>query len=536
MPKKYFVTRHRGAISWAAKSGVKARKIETEHFDTEIVKPGDIVMGTLPVHLAAKVNELGGHYWHLSMEVPVEYRGLELSAEQMSSFGARLEEYRLTGLGIRVSGEADLRPEPDRTGADVHICIASGEALANYIPLAALTWKKVRIYASKGMRNQAAHLKGMVELLAQQRGIAGPDLCEVISLPAREDWQTLARFAAGEAEKLSIEGVSADLNLTGGTKPMSMAFSEGFQTLARRIYCATDVGELQFFDAVPTAPQSLPPNLVDLETYLAAQAWLIQRGTFQGDAVADAFDLRSGLTASLVLSYGALDTEWVAIDHIQFNDRTERPWKGGALRFLHYVASESPAVIRKDKEKKDRVIKPFEPWVRVGFAKKVPRSLSDLLYALQDAGLVTDVGLDKPGQRENSHPTYHTLYFRWTSEASCQYASGGYLEEYVWGCVQALGLPPAHVGANVAVASFDFAKSARSDLEFNELDIAIAWGNRLLALECKAGMQLVNGKDQDIINKLDSIKDNMGGAKGQAWLVTPVEIKEARVLERAKRN
>ncbi len=53
----YFVSRHRGAISWAKKQGIEAERVE--HLDILRLEPGDIVMGSLPVHLAARVCERG---------------------------------------------------------------------------------------------------------------------------------------------------------------------------------------------------------------------------------------------------------------------------------------------------------------------------------------------------------------------------------------------------------------------------------------------------------------------------------------------
>lgn len=535
MPKKYFVTRHRGAITWAANGGVKARKVETENFDTSIVVPGDVVMGTLPVHLAAQVNARGGHYWHLSMDIPVEHRSTELSALQMAEFGARLEEFRLVGLGVRVSSDPDIATEQSaRSGADLHICIASGEALANYIPLAALTWSKVRIYASKQMKNQAIHLQGLVEDLARKRGVAVAGICEVVALPAKEDWHSLARFAAAESAALCDSGISLDLNLSGGTKPMSMAFAEAFQTQARRLYCATDVGELQFLDTLNTPPQALAPDLIDLKSYLAAQAWAINRCVVEGDETEHVMAHRQNLTASMVLSHQVLDETYAQADFIEvvakdYSRRLDfKPWS--ALRVMHHIAAECAPRSHVKRPK------PFEPWVSMGFAKGVPNGLRDLFNALQELGVVQDVRIAKPQKGNPNAPVLHTLSFCWAAEEACTYAAGGYLEEYVWMCLRALNLPSAHYGANVAVSSYDFAKHARADSEFNEMDIALVWNNRLLAVECKAGVQLTTGKDQEIINKLDSIKDNMGGAKGHAWLVTPLEVTEKRVLERAKRN
>lgn len=94
----YFVSRHSGAREWA-----RARELGVdhwvEHVDIAKVKFGDVVIGTLPVQLAAAVQEHGGRYLHLSIDLPAELRGRELSADQMDSAGARLEEYRVQRIG-----------------------------------------------------------------------------------------------------------------------------------------------------------------------------------------------------------------------------------------------------------------------------------------------------------------------------------------------------------------------------------------------------------------------------------------------------
>ena len=77
--------------------------------------------------------------------------------------------------------------------------------------------------------------------------------------------------------------------------------------------------------------------------------------------------------------------------------------------------------------------------------------------------------------------------------------------------------------------------------EMNELDVVAVWNNRLLIVECKAGRQLFNGKDQEILHKLDQLKDNAGGALGMGWLVTTRALNEheashADVLQRAELN
>jgi CRISPR-associated protein Csx16 len=89
----WFVTRHKGAAEWALTQGIAARAVS--HFDAAMAQPGDRVLGTLPVSLAAEVCERGARYLHLTLNVPENMRGKELSAQDMTSLGARLEEYRV---------------------------------------------------------------------------------------------------------------------------------------------------------------------------------------------------------------------------------------------------------------------------------------------------------------------------------------------------------------------------------------------------------------------------------------------------------
>jgi CRISPR-associated protein Csx16 len=90
----YFVTRHPGASEWAADLGLDVDR-PVAHLDIGNVASGDVVIGTLPVNLAADVCERGGRYLHLSLDIPPESRGKELTVDEMRRFGARIEEYRV---------------------------------------------------------------------------------------------------------------------------------------------------------------------------------------------------------------------------------------------------------------------------------------------------------------------------------------------------------------------------------------------------------------------------------------------------------
>jgi CRISPR-associated protein Csx16 len=97
----FFVSRHPGARNWAVQQDIAVDRV-VEHLDPIAVEAGDVVIGTLPVNLAAEVCARGGRYLHLSLDLPAERRGLELTAEDMVRVGARLEEYRVEKLSCRL--------------------------------------------------------------------------------------------------------------------------------------------------------------------------------------------------------------------------------------------------------------------------------------------------------------------------------------------------------------------------------------------------------------------------------------------------
>lgn len=87
----WFVSAHPGAVEWARRRGIAARVVA--HFDPAVVAAGDRVFGTLPVPIAAAVCAAGGSYWHLTLDLPLDARHRELSADEMEQFGARLEGF-----------------------------------------------------------------------------------------------------------------------------------------------------------------------------------------------------------------------------------------------------------------------------------------------------------------------------------------------------------------------------------------------------------------------------------------------------------
>jgi CRISPR-associated protein Csx16 len=96
-PQTYLVTRHPGARDWADEEGIAVDAL-VDHLDVTDIQPGDRVIGSLPVNLAAQVCERGGRYLHLSLELPPGLRGRELSADDMRRLGVRVEEFHVLRL------------------------------------------------------------------------------------------------------------------------------------------------------------------------------------------------------------------------------------------------------------------------------------------------------------------------------------------------------------------------------------------------------------------------------------------------------
>ena len=90
----YFVSRHAGAIAWAGRYGI-APDHWVAHLDIETIRKGDLVVGTLPVPMAAAVCARGAHYLHLDVPQQQNQRGRELSADDLDAMGASVRAFRV---------------------------------------------------------------------------------------------------------------------------------------------------------------------------------------------------------------------------------------------------------------------------------------------------------------------------------------------------------------------------------------------------------------------------------------------------------
>jgi len=93
----YIVTRHIGAVEWLQSKGINGKVVA--HLDPDILQPQDCVYGNLPMVLAWKICQMGAHYHHISIVVPEQMRGRELTAQEMSEVGARVDRFFVSREG-----------------------------------------------------------------------------------------------------------------------------------------------------------------------------------------------------------------------------------------------------------------------------------------------------------------------------------------------------------------------------------------------------------------------------------------------------
>jgi CRISPR-associated protein Csx16 len=512
-PRKYFVTRHRGAITWAAEGGLKSRKVEMEHFDVSVVGPGDVVMGTLPVHLVAQVCARGGEYWHLAMEIPPDHRGRELSADDMRAFGARLEAFHVQSLGLRLSPTPEVSQETPAAKPSLHVCIVSGEVMANLLPLRHLHWNDVALIVSDEMVANAAHL----ELLIRRELGSRP-----ANAGARIVHKPLKHTVPLSAVRADMERIAAELrrdfpeheivvNWTGGQKLMAQAVLESFRPMARLFYCHTDTDTLEAIWPPAETTSPLPQALTDVETYLFAHGYRIKGQQALDEAAVDALQGRRRLTATLLLAGHKF--------------RYQRPGEPRPMAFLtrslHYAASQAAP-------ERARHGKPARPFT--------PRQTVDDVQALPEAGRLLLDELCAQGVLNTWQFSSGRLDLDFPSEAMAAYLAGGYAEEFIALSMLATGLPREHLGVNVRIDVLNPMES-RKGSELNELDAVVVWRNRILIIECKAGLQLFQeGSSQQILYKLAALR-GIVGRYGNAWMVSKDLLepdRHADVIDRMK--
>jgi CRISPR-associated protein Csx16 len=519
MPQRYFVTRHHGAIQWAVRHGLRARKIEDKHFDPAVVRAGDVVIGTLPIHLVAEVNQRGGHYWHLAMDVPPELRGRELGADDMDACGARLLEFRVLALGSRSEHMAGPTVWGDHAEAAerpaLHLCIATGQMLPNAVPIRLCTWDRVVVFASPRMKESAEKLAALVADEAARRG--QPQAAQALHFGLPDEGSVAKVRAAVQAAVVELRRQyplhQLVLNITGGLKLMTLGFSDVLRAQARILYCDSDRGVLEAIE-----PEGQPAvdfgSALDLETHLRVQGLCVVEGGVPDAEQQARMQARQRLTATLTLRLPRIGDE--------LNAAVGDARCGGLAATLRRLAADAVDTARRG------AFVPLQTASLQGEGRLGPDGAS-LFEHLHTAGLLVKGTEVRAGARK--------LQVCFADLEAARYLAGAYLEEFAWLSALHAGLPSSHIGLNVHVDTLVRRAGRRGD-SLNEIDVGVAWNARLLLIECKAGAQLAGGdKAQPILQKAATLRRGAGGQLATSWIVGDRELPSkgaADVGERAK--
>ena len=138
-------------------------------------------------------------------------------------------------------------------------------------------------------------------------------------------------------------------------------------------------------------------------------------------------------------------------------------------------------------------------WYKLDEPQQDNQRLTDLMALFQTAG-----HLNFDGDR---------LIFR--DENSRSLVQGGWLEQYVYALIEDLRRKQKVKDTAIGVV----VKNSRGTK--NEIDVACTYANRLHIIECKtANLRGEKSKGDDVVYKLDNLRDLMGGSYGRALLVS----------------
>lgn len=354
---------------------------------------------------------------------------------------------------------------PDTWAHASHICLVSGQLLPNLIPALMLKPPQVHLVVTADMKAQAQRLHSLL----QRHGIE----CRQHTGAPSTNVGELRNFALELAGEL--DGEPLLLNATGGTKLMALAFAQVFTEVApetRVFYTDTEHGVLEFLAGEASTTEPIR-SVLDLDTYLRAQGLRRERAASRDDEWLERARRRKPLTKQLAAQCGGHQGFIGAL-----NSAVEETLKDGGFRNPQCLAA------RNSSQAKLR--------------EAIARPEYDLLDII----------------------SADTVSFR--SREAAKYLGGGWMEEYGYWILRDADIE--HVESGAEVIWLDSRKEFRPP---NELDVVAVHRNKLLLIECKTARSGRNSvKDQDILNRLESLGRNAGGLFGKAVLLSGRQLSD----------
>lgn len=441
----WFVSRHRRAHFWLRTQIARGRiDLAVDHWVTHIdvtrLERGDLVVGTLPFADVVALQQRGARFIALTMDLPEEVRGRELSATEMAAYNARLLEVRVDLVAdTPVAADAQPVPETWGDGSEARIAFVSEQLAPLY--LAAKQYagriRELCLLASERMQGKARQLKATLE-----RFEIGPDSITVVKLgDAGDDHERLLAAARKQLAALRARHPEACLvaDLTTGTKPMALALSQASAELraigvpARSFYTNTD--QLQFQWLAPPASAEPMQARLTLDEALALQGRVLVSSGSTGEA-----GRRAELTKAL---YAALDE-----DRLSLLNGTMAP------------------VLNAMRQR------PKSRWLSID-----EEGSSRLSCLRKPLNLAQKLGLIRFGEpmSEGAPPPIQIR-----DQEAAKYLCGGWFEEWVWLQLKDIGLET--LALNVEIGD------AADPSVCNEFDLIALHANRLLTIEAKTAL------------------------------------------------
>lgn len=274
----------------------------------------------------------------------------------------------------------------------LHVCIATGQNLANLIPAVQLQAREVVILETPEMRVSAENIKAALKA----RGIA------VRRMPF-DDATPDSIVTSAQRIGLELGEAPLVLNATGGHKLMTLALTAEMEALVgdnlHLLYCETRSDRLDWLKPSPsTQPMA---DVLKLEDILLAQGYRIR-------------------------SRGDLDVRWAT--DAQGRETLTRKLGDGADKLAGFIGLLNGLANEALNEPEG----PFRPRQEMSFSP-----------GGREAGILRDA------QRLGLLHWDEEIQIVFSSPEAAQYFRGGWLEEYVW--LKLRGLRPTDLAINLEV-------------------------------------------------------------------------------------
>jgi hypothetical protein len=356
----------------------------------------------------------------------------------------------------------------------IHINLISHQLIPNIIGTFSNPGKNMKVVLVLG----DSSLLERAELLTRFYESKGISNVETINCQTSYDHAKIYHRAKALFEELKSHYPDAiiALNATGGTKAMSIAFTQVFDKLsANAMAFYTDTEQKQNIILTNPDENKFPPlpykSVLDIDNYLLLNKFKVASLIDQNSLEHDNIITRRGATEYL-LSICKKNKNLISV----VNNLAQQS------NFGHKY-------------------KPFTPEVII---EKRGKLLSNFLQKLEGFNLIA--------------LTETALTF--TDEESARYIGGAWFEEYAYLCAYDAGIE----NFAMSVEGLWLGQDNDETTVKNELDLILIQNNHIMIVECKTCNWQQGGKGQNATLKLESLMRNLGGSHAKGMLLSVFDL------------